>query len=64
MTNLGIMDDKNISILKNTFNFNEKDFIRLGRKIERYRCLEICAKHASVEGIAQKIADEIERGES
>lgn len=30
---------------------------------ERQRCLAICAKYASVEGIAQKIAEEIKRGE-
>lgn len=32
-------------------------------KHQRKRCLAICAKYASVEGVAQKIADEIERGE-
>lgn len=31
---------------------------------QRQRCLAICAKYSSVEGSAQKIADEIERGKS
>lgn len=58
-----LLADEVIECLTKTFGFKGQDFFRLGIRTEKDRCLEICAKYASIEGIAQKIAEEIERGE-